>query len=74
MPVATDIDGEVLIRSANLADFLIIYPLLVFSIFALNERCENMKLDDMRAFLNEEDDLDDEQKKIIESCLELKDL
>ncbi|KAI6184786.1 hypothetical protein M3Y97_00633700 [Aphelenchoides bicaudatus] len=74
LPIASDTDKETLIRSANLGDYLMVYPFLAFCTFVLSERCQDLDLAKMRDYLNEEDDFDPEQREIIESCPEFKNL
>lgn len=63
-----------LIGSANAADILDVPSFLSFCTYFLVERSANMNLEDLRDFLNEENDFTEEQRQIIAECPELANL
>jgi hypothetical protein len=71
LPLADGVSDQVLIRAANLGDFLILHPLTHFACYVLAERCQNKSLSDIREILHEEDDFNEEERQIISQCPEL---
>lgn len=51
-----------------------INPFIVFCTYVISERIQNMDLLEMRSFLDEIDDFDEEQRRIISECPELQTL
>ncbi|KAI6220006.1 hypothetical protein M3Y99_01629400 [Aphelenchoides fujianensis] len=74
VPLAEGVHKDTLIRAANLADYLIVPSFLSFCTFVISEQCKNLNLADLREYLNEEDDFDEEQREIIRGCPEFANL
>ncbi|KAI6171855.1 hypothetical protein M3Y98_00908600 [Aphelenchoides besseyi] len=74
LPLAEDVDKDVLIRASNLGDFLINHSFMAFCTYVISERCKNFTLAELREYLNEENDFDAEQMEIIRSCPEFANL
>ncbi|CAD5212345.1 unnamed protein product [Bursaphelenchus okinawaensis] len=72
--LAKDVDKDLLITSANAGDYLIIPAFISFCTYFLCERAQNLKLKELREFLNEEADFDEEQLRIIRECPEFDNL
>lgn len=51
-----------------------IYPFLAFCTFAISEQCQDLSLEQLREYLNEEDDFDEDQRRIISECPEFQNL
>lgn len=73
-PLIEKVDKDVLITAANAGDFLIIPSFISFCTYFLCERAQNMNLAQLREFLNEESDFDEEQMRIINECPEFQNL
>ncbi|CAD5216598.1 unnamed protein product [Bursaphelenchus xylophilus] len=73
-PLAKDVDKDLLITAANAGDFLIVPAFISFCTYFLCERAQNLKLKELREFLNEEADFDEEQLRIIRECPEFDNL
>ncbi|KAI6224183.1 hypothetical protein M3Y95_00856000 [Aphelenchoides besseyi] len=74
LPLAEDVDKDVLIRASNLGDFLINHSFMAFCTYVISERCKNFTLAELRDYLNEENDFDADQLEIIRSCPEFANL
>lgn len=73
-PLAKKTDKDLLIGGANAADILEVPAFVSFCVYFLVLRTKGLNLENMRNFLNEEDDFTEEQKRIIAECPELAEL
>lgn len=69
-PVFDNVDKDLIISTANASDFLMMPSVMAMCTFFLCENSLNMNLAQLRDYLNETDDFDDEQSRLINECSE----
>ena len=72
--LAENVHKDVIIASANLADYLIVPSFMSFCTYEISERCRNLSLVQLREFLNENDDFDEKEREIIKQCPEFENI
>ena len=72
LALTKDLHPDILIRGANLADYLLIHPFMHFCAYALADRAQDKTLEEVRQMLHITDDqFNDEERQIIKDCPEL---